>query len=535
MLKKLPVGLQSITEIIEGGYIYVDKTKYALELIENGKYYFMSRPRRFGKSLFISTLKEILSGNKTLFQECDIAKSDYDWKAYPILHFDFSQIPSRTPEMLEQGLLERVQEMASFYNISVEGSSLQFRLEGLIKQLSKSGKVVFLVDEYDKPIVDNLMRMDVADSNRDLLRSFFGTLKGLDEYLKLVFVTGISKFSQVSLFSGLNNLEILTMEPTYSTLMGYTKEEIKTFFGGYIQQIAKKRNITLQQVLSELKEWYNGYCFTEDRQLVYNPFSTLLYFKKGRPCGYWFSSGTPSFLIDQIQNRPTAAVELSGAKVKRSQLQDIQNVAKMDLRALMWQTGYLTICGYDEEIDIFELDFPNREVRGAFFDILLQEFEEALPAEVTVHGANVRKHLFDCNFDQFFKAINSYYAKIPYHLFTSAKEGFYHAVLLSLLEGMSLKVRAEDPTNIGRIDLVIETSEMVYIFELKVGQTADIAIQQAELNKYCEKYCHQNRKIVLIGLNFNPDTRNISDWTAKSYSSSGAVLQSLRSLHAKTS
>ena len=227
--------------------------------------------------------------------------------------------------------------------------------------------MVFLVDEYDKPIVDHLMRMDVADSNRELLRSFFGTLKGLDEYLKFVFVTGISKFSQVSLFSGLNNLEILTMEPSCSTLMGYTKEELKRFFGEYIQTIAQKRKYTEQQVLSELKEWYNGYRFAEDCQLVYNPFSTLLYFKKGRPCGYWFSSGTPSFLIDQIQSRPTAAVELSGAKVKRSQLQDIQNVAKMDLRALMWQTGYLTICGYDEEIDIFELDFPNREVRGAFF------------------------------------------------------------------------------------------------------------------------------------------------------------------------
>lgn len=527
MAKKLPIGIQSIRKILTDGYTYVDKTEYAKQLIDEGCYYFMSRPRRFGKSLFISTLEEILLGNESLFKDCCIGKSNYEWVQHPVIHFDFTQIPARTPDALENGLFETMDKIAASYKVSILGTSLQMRLASLVEQLAKKASVAVLVDEYDKPIIDNLSKVETADINRDILRNFFGTLKGLDKHLKFVFITGVSKFSQVSLFSGFNNLQDLTMDPPYSTLMGYTKKEVQSYFSEHISCIAKSRNLDDQDILLEIKEWYNGYCFSEKCEPVFNPFSTLSYLKSGLAKGYWFSSGTPSFLIEQVKAHPLNAVELSGAKVKRSQLLDIQNLSSIDLRALMWQTGYLTISGYDNTTDLYELNFPNREVRSAFFDTLLQEFQASFPSDVVNHAEKIRAALQECNLKAFFKIINTYYSKIPYNLHIQAKEGFYHAVFLSLMEGMGFKTRAEESTSVGRIDLVIETDDIVFIFELKVDQNASTALEQAELKNYCEKYFHQNRKLAVIGVNFCTQSRDISEWTGKLFSASGELLQML--------
>jgi len=295
---------------------------------------------------------------------------------------------------LEKSIERSLSEIALNYGVSIDTPTLQEGLANLVKKLSQIAEVVVLVDEYDKPIIDNLSCTKTADANRDLLRSFFGTLKGLDQHLKLVFITGVSKFAQVSLFSGFNNLQDLTMSPHYSVLMGYTKEELKTVFSPHIEKIAKNKNCNTTSVLTHIKEWYNGYCFSENCELVFNPFSTLSYLNDGLSRSYWFSSGTPSFLIEQIRKKPLAAVELSHAKFKRSQLLDIQNLAKIDLRALMWQTGYLTISGYDPKLDLYELDFPNREVRTAFFDTLLQEFDENFPSDVAIHSERIRNDLY---------------------------------------------------------------------------------------------------------------------------------------------
>src|SRR3990167_6603492 len=317
-MKKLPVGIQSIEEIIRDGYIYVDKTQFAKKLITEGKYYFLSRPRRFGKSLFLNTLEEILSGNKELFKECQIYESDYDWQIYPVIFFDFSLIANRDPIEFKESLKRKLQNIGTEYGLSITAPTVQEGLEALVVGLSKeNNRVVILIDEYDQPIINNLKHLEIAEQNRDLLKDFFGTIKGLDKYLKFTFFTGVSKFSQVSLFSGPNNLTDITMDPEYGEMMGYTEEEVKQSFNKHIQSITKERNLlgkktSEREILDEIRQWYNGYRFSERESSVYNPYSTLRFLAQGKTESYWYSTGTPSFLIDQVKKHPQAAIPLSG-------------------------------------------------------------------------------------------------------------------------------------------------------------------------------------------------------------------------------
>ena len=281
-MKNLPIGIQTIQDIITKGYIYVDKTQFALELTQTGKHYFLSRPRRFGKSLFVSTLKEIFKGNRALFQGCHIAQSNYDWKPHPVLLLNFGDINNKTPEKLEVDLRDALNTIGEEQGIEVVKPSLESHLKALIKALAKNGRVVILIDEYDKPLIDHLHNQEVAEGNRKLLQDFFGVLKNLDEYIKFTFITGISKFSKVSLFSGANHLNDISMSAQYAAMMGYTQEELTEYFGQHIQAITQKRNqkgqaISEEEVLAEIKDWYNGYRFSEEEIYVYNPFSTLKY------------------------------------------------------------------------------------------------------------------------------------------------------------------------------------------------------------------------------------------------------------------
>ncbi|MEM7175995.1 MAG: AAA family ATPase, partial [Chlamydiota bacterium] len=467
-MKKLPIGIQNLEKILaKGEYIYIDKTRFAYQLIDEGiPHYFLSRPRRFGKSLFVNTLEHIFKGNKELFKGCQIYESDYDWQEYPVIHFDFSQILNKTSKKLETGLEESLQDIAESYGISIAGASIQTQLKRLIINLAKKNKVVVLVDEYDKPIINNLNKLEVATQNRDLMRDFFGVLKGLDQYLKFTFFTGVSKFSQVSIFSGLNNLTDITMNPKYATLMGYTEEEVKRDFKEYIEAIAKERSQKAPNILSQLRKWYNGYRFTEEDTSVYNPYSTLRFLSEHKPQGYWYATGTPSFLIDQVKKHPQSVVILKDLKVSKAMLSDISKLDKIDLAALMFQTGYLTIKDYAEKQSAYFLDFPNKEVRDAFFDSLLQEFAEISPFQVSDRGDEVRKHLDGFELNAFFAIMNNHFAKMSYHLFSNAKEGFYQAVFFTFLEKSGITTMTEVATNIGRIDLACETKKAICIFEL---------------------------------------------------------------------
>ena len=289
-----------------------------------------------------------------------------------------------------------------------------------------------LVDEYDSAIINNLKEPEIAEENRDLLKAFFGTLKSLDRYLKFTFVTGVSKFSQVSLFSVPNNLTDITIDPRYAGMMGYTEEELKTHFQDYIEDIVKTRSngilVSQEEIIDEIRTWYNGYRFSEKELSVYNPYSTLRYFTSKKAESYWYSTGTPSFLIDEAKKHPQSVVPLSGTSALKSTLSDISRLDRIHLAALMFQTGYLTIHGYNPEENSYDLDFPNKEVKQAFFNSLLQEFTEIDPLEVSRAAKEIKEDLQQLNLNAFFNKMNTHFAKMPYHVFQHAKEGFYQAV-----------------------------------------------------------------------------------------------------------
>ena len=528
LMKKLPIGIQSIVEILKEDQLYIDKTLFAKQLIDEGKHYFLSRPRRFGKSLFVNTLEHIFRGNRELFKECQIYESDYDWQEYPVLHFDFSQTLNKTPELLETGLEESLQDIAKSYRISISGSSIQTQLKRLIVELSKRNKVVVLVDEYDKPIINNLHNLDVAKQNRDLMHDFFETFKSLDQHLKFTFFTGVSKFSQVSLFSGLNNLTDITMNPKYAALMGYTEEEIKRALKEYIEEIAKEKGKEKPSILNQLREWYNGYRFTEEETSVYNPYSTLRFLSERKPQGYWYATGTPSFLIEQVKKHPQSIIPLKGAEALKSELSDINQLDDIDLVPLMFQTGYLTITDHKEEENSYTLDFPNKEVQEAFFNTLLKDFARVSPLIVMREAEKLRHDIEAYDLNSFFQTINAHFSKISYHTFSDAKEGFYQAVFFTFLEKSGMTTITEMATNIGRIDLACETNKAICIFELKLDQDADIALTQAETKKYRERFSGSGKPTLVIGVNFSSESRNISDWKGILFSPKGAIIQKLQ-------
>ena len=412
-MKNLPIGLQSIKKIRAKDCIYVDKTQFALDLIKNGTHYFLSRPRRFGKSVFVSTLAEIFKGNKALFEGCYIAESNYDWKPYPVLYLDFGRITNKTPDKLEIHLHEIITTISEEHSIKINVTSLEFRLEMLVKGLAKNGRVVVLIDEYDKPLIDHLHNQEVAEGNRRLLQSFFGALKSLDEYIEFTFITGVSKFSKVALFSGANHLNDISMSVQYAAMMGYTQEELTEYFGEHIQAVAEKRNqkgqpTSEEDILAEIKDWYNGYRFSEEEIYIYNPFSTLKYLAEKKPDSYWFATGTPSFLVEELKKRPQEITALSQMLATQKDLSDISKITRITLPALLFQTGYLTIEDYDVKLKAYQLGFPNKEVREALFGAMLEELADGKVKllEVSSMADKLLASLNDLEMDTFIDIIN---------------------------------------------------------------------------------------------------------------------------------
>ncbi|WP_194846859.1 ATP-binding protein [Candidatus Neptunochlamydia vexilliferae] len=522
-MKKLPIGIQNIREIIEENYIYVDKTRFAHQLISSGKHYFLARPRRFGKSLFLNTLEEIFKGSKELFQGCYIEQSNYDWKEYPVVYLDFSQFDNSSSEQLKKDLAEKLEETAQVHQLTIKAPSIQSKLRKLIEGLAKKERVVVLVDDYDKPIIDHLKNVEQAIENRDLLQRFFATLKSLDRYLKFIFTTGVSKFSQVSLFSAQNNLNDITMDPRYGAMMGYTVEELALNFEAHIDAIAKEENRKKEEIFAALKIWYNGYRFTKEKTPVYNPFSTLKYMDKKELEPYWYSTGTPSFLIHQVQKHPQSMVPLIGTTATKNELSNINDFDKIHLPALMFQTGYLTIDTYNPTTNRYHLTFPNKEVQEAFLNSLVKYFTTINPTVSSKCQQILETHQLTL----FFNEIRSMLASFPYQLFVKATEATYQSVLLGILKGMELEVEAEQATNIGRSDLVIQMEKTTYILELKLNAPPEQALAQIHDRKYFERYTQKGKEIALIGVTFSSESRTISSWKGELLSTDGDRVQPL--------
>ncbi|MBF5059851.1 ATP-binding protein [Candidatus Neptunochlamydia vexilliferae] len=524
-MKKLPIGIQSIREILEEDQVYVDKTRFAKELISAGKHYFISRPRRFGKSLFLNTLEEIFKGNKELFKDCEIYNTDYDWQQYPVLYFDFSQILSTSANELETALKETLEDAAAAYGLSITGASSQSQLRRLVTKLAEKNRVVILVDEYDHPIINHLKSPELAEKNRDLLKDFFGTLKSLDRYLKFTFITGISKFSRVSLFSALNNLKDITMDPKYAGMMGYTEEEVKSYFAEHIQSIVSERQETSREkVLEEIREWYNGYRFSKSDLCVYNPFSTLNFMDEKEPAEYWYTTGTPSFLIDQLKNHPQSMISLDGTTARGDELMDISSLDDIDLKALMYQAGYFTIKDYHTLSKRYHLGLPNEEVRTAFMNSLTKHFTNKIDVRSSERFV---KALEKYEVEMLFDHVRVGFSSFAYQVFAGAQERTYQAMLLPMLHGMGFDPLSERATSTGRIDVVLEVPKVTYIMELKLDSSANTALKQILQKEYFKPYLHKGKEVVILGANFSSEEHNVSEWRGEVLSQSGDKIREL--------
>ena len=514
MTRKLPIGIQDFETIRTENYVYVDKTQLIYQMITRGQVYFLARPRRFGKSLLVSTLHAIFRGKKHLFNDLWIGQSDYTWEEYPVIGLNMAiAVISSSAELLHQSLNEQLDKIAVQYGIELAASvSVAGRLDNLIIQLAESNKkVVVLIDEYDKPLIDQIHRPEIALENREILKQFYGVLKDRGAKIRFVFLTGVSKFSKVSVFSGLNNLEDISLLTDYATLLGYTQEELTAYFSLEIDRLAQKEGLSRPALLDEIRHWYNGYRFSEEEIAVYNPFSTLLLFKQQKFSDYWFETGTPTFLVNLIQEQQFDIANIENLEIGAASF-STYDIDKLSILPLLYQTGYLTIKSYDRSSRNYELGYPNREVEMAFLESILASFSktDGLAVQndfITKIATTLKKQ----SFDAFFQLLKGFLAGIPYELHMPG-EKYYQNIFYLVFTLVGLRLNAEVHTNRGRIDAVIESKDWILIFELKLDKSAQEALEQIKTKGYADQYKPQQKAIYLIGLNFNSAERNVSEF-----------------------
>jgi len=485
--------------------------------------YFLARPRRFGKSLLLSTLKEIFEGNRELFQGLWIHGSDYQWAEHPVIRIDFSRSKVRNGNELETTIQEYLQEIASECKIMLGAGGYQKQFRDLIRSLAAQNQAVILVDEYDKPIIDNIENVEEAQRIRDVLKGFYTVIKSMDEYLRFVFLTGVSKFSKVGVFSGLNNLEDITMSPAFAALPGITDEELRRFFCDYIADFAANEGVSEAALLEQIRRWYDGFCFAAGGERVYNPFSLLLLFKQRRFVNHWFETGTPTFLIKLLRERGYDVRELEDLRVDELAFSSYE-VDDLKPVSLLFQTGYLTIKGYDTESRLYQLSYPNYEVENAFLRYLLDVFSSAENGMIGSYLWQLKNALQVGDFEQFFEVLHVFFAGIPYDIQTCTErserikqERYYQTIFYLIFKLMSLQVQAEARTSRGRIDALVELEEGVYIFEFKLEGAGDVqdALVQIKERGYAEPYRMADRPVYLIGAVFGTKERGVIDWAVE--------------------
>ena len=504
-MKNLPIGIQTFRDIIQNDYLYVDKTEKIFDLVKNPKgVYFLSRPRRFGKSLLISTLNEIFEGEKELFKGLWIYKSDYNWEKYPVVRIDFSKEKAENKDDLKGFIIYQLKNIADKYGILLTRDKYYEAFDELLIKLSQINKVVILIDEYDKPIIDNIENKELAVELREILKGFYTIIKACDEYIRFVFLTGVSKFSKAGVFSGLNNLQDISMGMKHSSLLGITREEMVDNFKDHADQFAESEGVSKPELIKNITYWYNGFCFSRNCEKVFNPFSMLLLFDNARFSNYWFESATPSFLIKLMKEKNFDIKRLKEMEVREESFgaYELENLAVLPL---LFQTGYLTIKNYDKDFMTYILGYPNFEVENSFQYSLLNSYS----------GIHVDGYLIDLiralrndDFELFFDTLRIFFANIPYDLQIS-KEKYYQTIFYLIFSLIGLKVEAEIKTNKGRIDAVIIDKD-VYIFEFKFNGDKDNALRQIKEKGYFEKYQGAEKEIYLFGVEFND--RNIGDW-----------------------
>lgn len=509
---KYPIGIQDFRELRSSNFIYVDKTEYIHRIITGGKYFFLSRPRRFGKSLLLSTIKELYAGEKELFKGLWI-EDQWDWETTnPVIHIKFASYgyhANPLDKAIDQGLnLE-----AGRLGVELGGADFKNRLQELIvKTQQKYGrKVVLLIDEYDKPIIDYLDDIPRAETNRDALKNFYSVLKDSDPYLQTVFITGVSAFSRVSIFSDLNNLKNLSLHRDAAALLGITSEEVKSYFAATLEQIAQRKGLSPEALFEKVQLWYNGYSW-DGRHKLYNPFSLLNFLDGEQFQNFWFETGTPTFLVKEMRKHHYYDIGHVVASQHQLSAFDFKN---LDPITVLFQTGYLTLESYDERFQTYHLRYPNHEVRFSLQQYLLNAYRDTLSGNALAPAVAITKALEAKDIEQVVKTINATFSSIPYDLWQRENEHFYHALLHLTFSLLGAYVQSEIHTAQGRCDALVLTERYIYALEFKLDRSAEEALQQIKDKGYLTPYLGSPKEKIAIGINFSTAEKAVDGWLAE--------------------
>src|SRR6056297_1546322 len=536
-MKRLPIGIQDFRYMMENDYLYIDKTPYLHMLKDRGKFYFMSRPRRFGKSLTISTYDCMFRGEKELFKDTWLYEN-WDFEPQPVIRLNMSELDTRDDKSVEEGIKRKLKKIYLENNFQIRTDNMKYMFEDLLEELGQNKRVIVLIDEYDKPILDHLDDHEMAKKIRTVLRTYYSTLQSSDAYLDFVFITGITKFTgclleqtprnsspkfqKVGVFSTLNNLQDISTHERYSQMLGYTREEIERDFNEWIELGKKTVKTSREDFLKIIKEQYNGFSF-DGIHFVYNPFSILNYLDSFKLDNYWVESGSPSFIVKYAKRHDLKPDQYLGNYVQNSIISTYE-IEEAPPMSFLIQAGYLTFKDYKQDAG-YLIDYPNKEVRDTFSELLMITEYNNDSQEANTIRENILKSLKQKDFELLFRQMQRTFSNIPYTLFEPRKkdameetekeyiqrlEGFYHSVIITMLWAAGVNVRAEELTALGRSDLIMEYEQDVYIIELK-KQPPEVSLKQIKDKKYGLKYT--DRKLTLVGIEIDDKIRNVSDYT----------------------
>jgi hypothetical protein len=509
--RTLPIGVQTFKKIREENYVYIDKTEWVHKVALKSGHYFLSRPRRFGKSLFVNTLKELFLGNEPLFRGLWI-HDNWDWSLkHPVIHLSFDQMGFETLG-LDNSIARQMRLHAEAYGIELTETQYDVQFEELLRKLhEKHGRVVVLVDEYDKPIVKYLefKGLEQARVNQHIMKNFYAVLKASEAYLRLTFITGVSKFSKVSIFSDLNHLKDLTLQSDFSTAIGYTQQEIETHFEEYIADVQAEIGVDKAYLMSEIRRWYNGFSW-DGVNTLYNPFGFLNFLDDKSFGNYWFTTGTPTFLLETMREKQVFAVENVSMSNVELEKYSIDNV---DVVALLFQTGYLTVKSKDRLTGDMVLDYPNKEVRDSLYRFMIDGLSpnERRGAALSVNQ-DLLKSFVNNDLERIKTLLNSLLADLPSQVYDKQSEGLYHGLLHFVFMLVGVSLQSEVHSSHGQADAVVQTPTDVYIFEFKFNRSGKAAMQQIKNKNYADKYRASGKKITGIGVNFSVIKKRINGW-----------------------
>lgn len=524
MVKKLPIGLQGFEGLRNDGYVYVDKTAYIYRLVHEGKPYFLSRPRRFGKSLLLSTLKAYWEGKRELFAGLAIetleSENSEAWKSYPVFLFDFNGVNYQQSNALEEALDIQLTRWEKTYGCEASGQTLASRFQNLLLAAKEKTNLrsVVLVDEYDKPLLDVVEKPELQEHNKEVFKGFFSTLKSFDEYIQFVFITGVTKFHKVSIFSDLNQLTDISLMNKYAGLCGITDEELRLYFEEEIADLAKSQKLNTEDCYKQLKQTYDGYRFHPDGVSVYNPYSLLNAFFAGEFGSYWFETGTPTFLVKQLREMDFDIRKFTDQTLYASE-SNLKDYTGNELNPvpLLYQSGYLTIVDFDRNGRIFTLGFPNEEVKYGFIESLIPAYVEDAGAGSGKDIFTLRRYIEQGQLDEIRTVLKALFASITYTIKDDPFEHYFQTVIYLVFTLLGKFVQCEMHTYNGRIDCKVETKNFIYLFEFKRDDTAEAALAQIDSKDYALPFIADSRTLYKIGVSFDSDSRKLVGWKVSEF------------------